>query len=76
MEQPTPGNHSDTSVDIDVKHSAQEIETTEKDHTLSASTDPQFSQARTKTLLRKLDWHLVPFLSLLYLYVHIPIACL
>ncbi|KAH6677081.1 major facilitator superfamily domain-containing protein [Halenospora varia] len=28
---------------------------------------PEFSAARTKTLLRKLDWHLVPFLSLLYL---------
>ncbi|KAG9235966.1 major facilitator superfamily domain-containing protein [Amylocarpus encephaloides] len=28
---------------------------------------PHFDTARTKTLLRKLDWHLVPFLSLLYL---------
>jgi len=28
---------------------------------------PQFDAKRTKTLLRKLDWHLVPFLSLLYL---------
>lgn len=29
--------------------------------------EPQFDAKRTKTLLRKLDWHLVPFLSLLYL---------
>jgi len=28
---------------------------------------PEFDERRTKTLLRKLDWHLVPFLSLLYL---------
>lgn len=26
-----------------------------------------FDAARTKSLLRKLDWHLVPFLALLYL---------
>lgn len=26
-----------------------------------------FDEAMTKKLLRKLDWHLVPFLSLLYL---------
>lgn len=26
-----------------------------------------FDIARTNSLLRKLDWHLVPFLSLLYL---------
>ncbi len=26
-----------------------------------------FDAVRTKTLLRKLDWHLVPFLALLYL---------
>lgn len=26
-----------------------------------------FDAARTKTLLRKLDWYLVPFLALLYL---------
>lgn len=28
---------------------------------------PYFDAARTRTLLRKLDWHLVPFLALLYL---------
>jgi hypothetical protein len=28
-----------------------------------------FDEGRTKALLRKLDWNLVPFLSLLYLYV-------
>lgn len=30
---------------------------------------PNFDQARTKKLLRKLDFHLVPFLALLYLCV-------
>ncbi|CAG8949085.1 hypothetical protein HYFRA_00002214 [Hymenoscyphus fraxineus] len=27
----------------------------------------EFDEARTKTLIRKLDWHIVPFLALLYL---------
>jgi hypothetical protein len=27
-----------------------------------------FDEARTKKLVRKLDWHLIPFLSLIYLY--------
>jgi hypothetical protein len=39
----------------------------------SSSTDtPQshpFDQAATKRLLRKLDWHLIPFLALIYLSV-------
>lgn len=26
-----------------------------------------FDEARTKKLVRKLDWHLIPFLSLIYL---------
>ena len=29
---------------------------------------PRFDAEQTKTLLRRLDWHLVPFLALLYLY--------
>jgi hypothetical protein len=29
----------------------------------------QFDQVNTARLLRKIDWHLVPFLALLYLYV-------
>lgn len=28
---------------------------------------PTFSETRTKALLRKMDWNIVPFLSLLYL---------
>jgi len=32
-----------------------------------SSETPHFDAARTKTLIRKLDWHLVPFLALLYL---------
>ncbi len=27
-----------------------------------------FDEARTKKLLRKLDWHIIPFMSLIYLY--------
>jgi hypothetical protein len=28
-----------------------------------------FDQKATRRLVRKLDWHLIPFLSLIYLYV-------
>lgn len=28
-----------------------------------------FDASATKKLVRKLDWHLIPFLSLIYLYV-------
>ncbi len=27
-----------------------------------------FDEARTRKLLRKLDWHIIPFMSLIYLY--------
>jgi hypothetical protein len=27
-----------------------------------------YSEVSTKTLLRKLDWHIIPFMSLIYLY--------
>jgi hypothetical protein len=27
-----------------------------------------YSVLSTKTLLRKLDWHIIPFMSLIYLY--------
>jgi hypothetical protein len=30
---------------------------------------PKFSKERTAQLLRKMDWNIVPFLALLYLYV-------
>lgn len=35
--------------------------------TMEAAEGPFFDAARTKKLLRKMDWHLVPFLALLYL---------
>lgn len=38
----------------------------ESDNT-SLESGPGFDQSATKKLLRKLDWHLVPFLALLYL---------
>lgn len=31
-----------------------------------------FDAAATKKLLRKLDWHLIPFMSLIYLCVSCP----
>jgi hypothetical protein len=31
-----------------------------------------FDERATKKLIRKLDWHLIPFLSLIYLYVEFP----
>lgn len=34
-----------------------------------------FDEAATKKLLRRLDWHLVPFLSLLYLYGSVSFQC-
>jgi hypothetical protein len=35
---------------------------------LAGDVEPQgFDAAATKTLLRKLDWHLIPFMSLIYL---------
>lgn len=33
--------------------------------------EPQgFDQAATKKLLRRLDWHIIPFMSLIYLSVN------
>jgi hypothetical protein len=61
-------NKSDTSVDLDISKSEKaELEVSP---TIPPSTDdgPHFDAQRTKALLRKLDWHLVPFLALLYLY--------
>lgn len=73
MEKIATSDNSDLSVDLDVKGGDHHIELSEK--ILPSPTvpelgtvAPQFDQARTKTLLRKLDWHLVPFLALLYLY--------
>jgi hypothetical protein len=35
---------------------------------LAGDVEPQgFDAAATKMLLRKLDWHLIPFMSLIYL---------
>lgn len=45
----------------------------ESDSTSLESGTP-FDVPRTKKLLRKLDFHLVPFLALLYLYVYLGIT--
>lgn len=68
-------DNSDTSIDLDLKAAGQEVEISEGLHSTPISeSNPrqitgatQFDQKRTKTLLRKLDWNLVPFLALLYL---------
>jgi len=39
----------------------------EKPH-VNAYDGPNFSKERTAQLLRKMDWNIVPFLALLYLY--------
>jgi hypothetical protein len=36
----------------------------------SAPTIPQYTKAETAKILWKIDWRLVPFLSVLYLYDH------
>lgn len=66
------GEHKE-SVDSDTNQ--KEVALGEQKEVISTSSDslpgevlePQFDQSRTKTLIRKLDWHLVPFLALLYL---------
>ena len=60
-------SNSDTSID-DKKQVHQSHSETDTPHTPPEYVDaPHFDGARTKKLLRKLDWHLVPFLALLYL---------
>jgi hypothetical protein len=63
--------NSDTSVDNDLESKVQDVKVdVSPDGTTSLSGDsdaPTFDPTRTKKLLRKLDWHLVPFLALLYL---------
>lgn len=34
---------------------------------LKGNVETHFTAQQTKALLRKIDWHLIPFLSLLYL---------
>jgi len=66
-------SNSDLSVDANQKEAVRQIEDNEKIAAppayISDDEAPHFDAARTKKLLRKLDWHLVPFLALLYLYV-------
>lgn len=64
-------SNSDLSVEATQKHNINQVENNEKIAPPAYAPDdeaPHFDQARTKKLLRKLDWHIVPFLALLYLY--------
>jgi hypothetical protein len=67
-------SNSDVSMEDPKTKQLQEVEVSEGTTVSTGPTTPpeyaeppQFDAKRTKTLLRKLDWHLVPFLSLLYL---------
>lgn len=65
-------SNSDLSVDATQKEAVSQVENNEKIVAPPAYNDddaPHFDEARTRKLLRKLDWHIVPFLALLYLYV-------
>lgn len=51
--------------DIQLKHSV--TNDIEKPDGTYIEDVPTFDALQTKRLLRKIDWHLIPFLSLLYL---------
>jgi hypothetical protein len=48
----------------------QSIESSSSD-SLDLTEAQGFDEKATKKLVRKLDWHLIPFLSLIYLYIHL-----
>lgn len=60
-------NNSDTSMDFDLKGNGHDLPISTEIHSVQHDDAPHFDVKKTKALLRKLDWHLVPFLSLLYL---------
>ncbi|CAL3973203.1 hypothetical protein PZA11_005501 [Diplocarpon coronariae] len=61
--------HSETSGDLDISKDAKADNEDLSSSVAPKSIDdaPQFDAQQTKKLLRKLDWHIVPFLALLYL---------
>lgn len=54
LEKPTTTHEDDIGVDVENDGLKNDVET-------------YFTPQQTKALLRKIDWHLIPFLSLLYL---------
>lgn len=61
---------TEKSSNSDVSVTAGHVVTTHEAGTITPpeyNAPPQFDEARTKKLLSKLDWHIVPFLALLYL---------
>lgn len=43
---------------------------------VTGDVEPQgFDEAATKRLLRRLDWHIIPFMSLIYLSVNLHVHC-
>lgn len=57
--------HHPTS-DLQLKQ-ASSLEGDEKADVTFVEDNPTYDTLQTKRLLRKIDWHLIPFLSLLYL---------
>ncbi|KAF8544935.1 major facilitator superfamily domain-containing protein [Trichophaea hybrida] len=51
----------------DVSAAKEQISHVERPDSLELTESAGFDEKRTKALLRRLDWHLVPFLALLYL---------
>lgn len=64
METIEKHNLGSESSDTDSKN----VDVKQMEVALSPEAAP-FDAARTKKLIRRLDWHIVPFLSLLYLFV-------
>jgi hypothetical protein len=54
LEKPTTTQHDDLGHDAEMDM-------------LKGNVEIHFTAQQTKALLRKIDWHLIPFLSLLYL---------
>jgi hypothetical protein len=57
------------SSSVDFSTEKQEVRHVSGPGSLESGEGRKFDAAQTKRLLRRMDWHLVPFLALLYLYV-------
>jgi hypothetical protein len=57
-------NQSETKTEVDP---AADVVVVDEEHPEKGEVIPVFTEKQTKALLRKIDLHLIPFLSLLYL---------
>lgn len=58
--------------DNDVAPKVEVMSASESDRNMDDAEAQGWDQAATKKLLRKMDWHLIPFMSLIYLFVSSP----